>query len=464
MKILERLQLNNVHFDGASEFGKTTFSSVPYIAAGLLAAVVCSLYLKLFLYSQSVAARIFHEHEWQLFVICPVVFMISTWIVRRFAPGNGGGGIPQVMAAMMADDIKKLNSAESDIDSELVSNRYLNWRVLPVKILSCCIGSLGGGGIGPEGPCVQLSAVVFRMTRDFWKRVFGTELSFYNMIVAGGAGGIAAAFNTPLGGIMFGIEHMAKSHVATIRLGTIEAVIACGFFSQLLNGPYLYLGFPVMSSANSRDFLLIVAISFIGGVAGALFGVFLRKIICWRRTLAPKSLYAWTALSGVATAMLIFIVGGTALGSGHELMKEILFKDAHPTVFQATLTGIARFVSPLFVACSEVAAGIFAPSLAAGAAIGQLFSQLFNPSIAHLSAICGMIAFLTGITRTPLTAFVIMMEMTDRHTAIFAMMISAIIAFISARAIEKESFYDLMAEVYLSNMVKISSSRRPSPD
>ncbi len=238
MKILERLQLNNVHFEGASEIGKTTFSSVPFIAAGLLSAAVCSLYLKLFLYSENVAMRVFHQHEWQLLIICPVVFVLATWIVRRFAPGNGGSGIPQVMATMMADDMVAANPSETQVNPEMVSHRFLNWRVLPVKILSCCIGSLGGGGIGPEGPCVQLSAVVFRMPRDFWKRVFGTELSFYNMLVAGGAGGIAAAFNTPLGGIMFGLEHMAKSQVGRTRLGTIEAVIGCGFLSQLLNGPY----------------------------------------------------------------------------------------------------------------------------------------------------------------------------------------------------------------------------------
>ena len=272
------------------------------------------------------------------------------------------------------------------------------------------------------------------------------------MIVAGGASGIAAAFNTPLGGVMFAVEELAKSHVATFRLGVLEAVIACGFLSQVMNGPYLYLGFPVLPQVTAKGLLLVLCVSFVAGIAGAGFGVVLRDLICWRRKLPGKMVYATAAIGGFATAALILVFGQSAVGSGHELMKAILFTGKHhPTILGAFMTSVARVVSPLFVALGDISAGIFAPSLAAGSSIGQLIGQAFDPALGNLAPICGMIGFLTGVTRTPLTAFVIIMEMTDRHSAIFAMMLSAIVAFISARAIDSKSFYERMAEVYLGH-------------
>ncbi len=453
MKLLERLQVGQQDIqDSAIEITKTTFSSIPFIAAGLVSAIVCSIYLSLFKKAEGLAFQTFDHHKWQFLVIAPLVFMVSTWIVRQFAPGNGGSGIPQVLATLEAEDHAADPAHAGMVAPEVLSKRFLNWKVLPVKMLSCVVGVIGGGGIGPEGPCVQLSAVIFRMARDWWQKLFGTQVSFYNMIVAGGASGIAAAFNTPLGGVMFAVEELAKSHIATFRLGVLEAVIACGFLSQIMNGPYLYLGFPVLPTVTLKDLLLVLSVSFVAGIAGAGFGVGLRKVICWRRALEGRLVYFSAAVGGFATALLIIILGKPAIGSGHELMKHILFTGQHhPSVFGAFLTSVARFVSPFFVACGDIAAGIFAPSLTAGASIGQFLGQAFDPALGNLAPICGMIGFLTGITRTPLTAFVIIMEMTDRHSAIFAMMLSAIVAFISARAVDSKSFYERMAEVYLGH-------------
>jgi H+/Cl- antiporter ClcA len=95
------------------------------------------------------------------------------------------------------------------------------------------------------------------------------------------------------------------------------------------------------------------------------------------------------------------------------------------------------------------AGGIFSPALAIGAALGSFLSHLLHSDHGNLMVLLGMIGFLTGVTRTPFTAFILVLEMTDRHSAIFPMMLTAVVAQSAAHLVDRDGFYEHMKERWL---------------
>jgi H+/Cl- antiporter ClcA len=119
-------------------------------------------------------------------------------------------------------------------------------------------------------------------------------------------------------------------------------------------------------------------------------------------------------------------------------MNALLFKGEKSTWDLPFL----RAIGSLTFYVSGAAGGIFAPALAAGACTGSVLDSLFHTGSANLLILLGMAGFLTGVTRTPFTAFVLVVEMTDHHVAIFPIMLSALAAELVARPLDKESFYE----------------------
>jgi H+/Cl- antiporter ClcA len=171
-----------------------------------------------------------HTHAFGFLIFKPLSFVLARWLVQRFAPAAAGSGIPQVMASL------NLHSEQKPL-LEFI----LNIKVLLTKIVSCCICLLGGGLVGREGPMVQISAIIFLHVGRFFRR-FLPKIDDYSLIVTGGAAGVAAAFNTPLGGIVFAIEELIDQHFSKIRSALIVGVIIADMVAQSLIGPHLFFG------------------------------------------------------------------------------------------------------------------------------------------------------------------------------------------------------------------------------
>src|SRR4249919_2147906 len=103
-----------------------------------------------------------------------------------------------------------------------------------------------------------------------------------------------------------------------------------------------------------------------------------------------------------------------------------------------------RIAGPMLSFTAGGAGGVFAPALSAGASIGSLFSSWFHLSDTdtNLLILCGMVSFLTGVTKTPFTSAILVLEMTDRHSVIFHLMLAGLTASLAAFMIDKHSFYD----------------------
>lgn len=427
--------------------------ALPYQVSAVLTALVAVGYAKLFHWMEvQNLAMLAHDPRW-IFLSAPLSFLASWFLVARLAPMAGGSGIPQLMAAIEVASEKKRDA----------SWRFLNLRIILVKIASSLAMVLGGGAVGREGPTLQIAGSIYRTVHKvlppFWPRV-----SRRIMMITGGAAGLSAAFNTPLGGIVFAVEELTKTHIAQFRTAVLTAVILSGMTAQWLLGPYLFLGYPKLEPATFSFMYKILAIGLISGAAGAFFSRGILAFDKFRRSLRNMPQQAAFA---VACAMLFSIsfwfLGPHTVGSGKALLEEYLFAENINPGFKDVG---ARLLGPLFSISAGGAGGIFAPALSAGAAIGGWIAPLFQPSRGqfNLLVLAGMTAFLTGVTRSPFTSAILVLEMTDRHSAIFQLMYAAMSGYLIAFAFDRKSYYERMKLRLLAAIPNYKPEPQPQED
>jgi len=407
------------------------------MVAALIAGTAAVLYAEGFRYAANLSAHWFQKFPYWFLVFTPFCFLVGFWIVHFFSSEASGSGIPQVMAA---------NEMDHGADTPKI-HALLSLKTALVKVISSLFCILGGGAIGREGPTIQIAASIFHFVGKRFQRFWPQKLNHHALIVSGGAAGISAAFNTPLGGIVYAIEELASEHFNHFRMTVILAVIVAGLVAQAISGPYLYLGFPFLRGVTIAIIPSALLVGAVAGLGGAFFGKVLFALARWRRGISGFWRLSFITLGlGFAFAVLSLVLTRTTMGPGTALMEELLFRKGAVADFAEVG---ARFLGPLVSYLSGAAGGIFAPSLAAGAAIGSKLAFLVGSEHANLLVLLGMIGFLTGVTRAPLTAFVLVLEMTDRHSAIFPMMLSALTAYGLARLVDSRSFYEHMKELYL---------------
>jgi H+/Cl- antiporter ClcA len=406
---------------------ESTLQVLPFWVAGAISGLVSVGYARGFAILEERFRNAASESSLVLVVACPLAFFVSWALVFVFSPEASGSGIPQLMAASAP------GARASLID------RLVGVRAAVIKVLSSSIAVAGGGAIGREGPTLQISGAVFRAVRTrlpaFWPRVPTSS-----MLLAGGAAGLAAAFNTPLGGIVYAIEELARAHVASFRSGVLHAVLVAGLVAQLVLGPYLYLGFPQIGGWSNRDLPACALMGAAAGIVGALWARALFVMVRFRGGLTgarQQGLFAMTA--GLGFAALAAWAGSAVLGSGRGVIESLLFDSPAPIGVRVL---IGRLLGSFLSFAAGGAGGIFAPALASGAALASSLAPAFAPVDTRLLIVLGMVGFLTGVTRTPFTSFVLVLEMTDRHSAIFPMMLAAMSAYATAHMVDHESFYE----------------------
>jgi H+/Cl- antiporter ClcA len=347
-------------------------------------------------------------------LLAPVGFFVIAWLTRRYFRGAEGSGIPQTIYAQRAD------SGEKGL-------AFLAPRVVIGRVVLAAAGLLCGGSIGREGPTVHVGAVIIHGVSR-WMPKGRAEAQRRAMILAGGAAGVAAAFNTPLAGIVFAIEELSKSFEERASGTTLTAVILAGVVAIALVGDYNYFGQPSVAAAARAitPALLLVAVAC--GLLGGLFSrvtlastIRLPGILGRLRRERPA---VFAGLCGLGIAALGSYSGGLTYGTGYEEARSILESQVHLHWTYAPARALATLLSYL----SGIPAGLLAPSLSVGAGLGQFIADLLGQSSAVPFAILGMCGYLAGVTQAPLTSFVIVMEMTSQHAMVLPLMVTAAIA------------------------------------
>jgi H+/Cl- antiporter ClcA len=410
---------------------KNLLQALPFWVASLVTGLIAVFYARLFALVEKGSSMILHWHAWAFFIITPVCFVVAWWLVKRFAPYSRGSGIPQVIAA-----IELATPRHND-----KVNKLLSLRIVVIKIISSLVMVLGGGVIGREGPTIQIAGSVFRKINE-WLPSWWPRISKRNMIMTGAAAGLAAAFNTPLGGVVFAVEELTRTHISYFKTALFTAVIVAGLTAQALAGPYLYLGYPDMNGFSSSIFIAVILLAVIAGLAGSSMAKLILVLFRWKNNLK----FTWQHITYIVCCALVvvclaFYINLGMLGSGKELMTTSLFTGEKYTAWYMPLL---RVIGPALCFTTGGAGGVFAPSLSAGAVMGSTMAGWMHLSDANtnLLILAGMVAFLTGVTRTPFTSAILVLEMTDRHNVIFHLMLAGMVASLVSVIIDKHSFYD----------------------
>lgn len=417
---------------------------LPFIVASIICGGVAYFYAKLFVYSEKLSLYIYDLNPLNIFLLTPTCFLISWWLVKKFAPYANGSGIPQVMAAIELAKPSKTHLVD----------KLLNLKVLIIKILSSIIKVMGGGIVGREGPTIQISGSIFASVYKYLP-TWWPPLSKKNVLIAGAASGLAAAFNTPLGGIIFAIEELSKFHVKHYQTTLFVAVIFAGLTAQGLGGSYLYLGYPSLSIYGWKVFLGVFLTAIVAGYFGSKMCVYLLRFIKFVSSIKNNHKQALIAiLCGLILAGVIYFLGIDAMGSGKTLMERTLFNYNKEVSWYIPFVRMGGLISTFGFGG---AGGMFAPSLSTGASFGAVISQLIEltGSNANLLILIGMTAFLTGVTRAPFTSTIIVFEMTDRHSVIFFLMLGSLLANMIAYLVTKKPFYEQLKENYIIKVEKL---------
>lgn len=421
--LLNRKQLQDFHTQFLT-------SSVFWFSAAL-AAMISVGYTKVFSFCEEWALR---QDPSFLLVATPVALLGSFLIAHFFSKEAVGSGIPQIIASMKLSE---------NPDSPILA-RLLGFKMLVAKIFGSCLVALGGGVTGREGPTLQVSGAIFFQVHRLWPKKL-PKPKLPAMVLAGGSAGLAAAFNTPLGGIVFAIEELSKSHIGLVRTSIFQAVIISGFMAQYFLGNYVFLG-PTTATPVQGVFLQTILLSILIGLVGAWFSEALTKI---SRIRVKSSFYkklGITILFSLLLAAWIYHFGHVAMGSGKKVLIDII---QNPVPIDNPFNAISRVFGNFLTYGAGVIGGVFAPSLASGATLAQYFSSLFGFASIKILSLTGMVAFLTAVTRSPFTATILVLEMSDTHEVILYLMLASLVSNGVARLVSKESFYERLAQVFL---------------
>ena len=361
----------------------------------------------------------------------PALTVALLWWTRRYVPGALGSGIPQVVRAL-EDDL-----ATPQRESLVSLRTSLH------KIGLVCGGLFAGLSIGREGPTVQVGAgVMVRAQRWLSPR---SGIDAHDLMVAGAAAGIAAAFNTPLGGIVFALEQLSRRRGVTHSSLVIASIVLAGLVAVAVFGNQTYFG---RLRVQQLDGSLLMPGLLVAAVSGLTGGLFARLVVVSMRGL-PDRFSRWRAAHplrfsagcGLAVAVIGLATGGATAGAGYLTTRGLLEAQAElPGVYT-----LLKFCATWLSAWSGVPAGVFAPSLAIGAGIGHdvaLLSGVGREAAIPLIAM-GMAGFLAATTGGPITAFIIVMEMVSGQAMVLSLMACALLSSGVARLVTRPMYQEL---------------------
>lgn len=408
------------------------FSLFIYITAAIFTGVSCVVFMRLFDFVLRHSLTFQTVGRW-CWVTTPILFLIAVEMIRKFAPLAAGTGIPQTIFASQ--------HLSPDTEQELMP--LVSLKTMTVKIVTLLLGVWACASTGREGPSVHVATCVFMGVVLFFRRWMGFKFDHRSVVVAGGAAGLAAAFNTPLAGLTFAIEELNTDQFASMKEFVLMAIIVAAIAAKSLTGEYAYFG--KLLEPEGVPLLATLLIGIAGGVAGAFFSTALIKgTKAFGRFRETR--YRWLVPVGLSLALLVLgaWTGENVFGPGNQAAQTLTRGEFGLWVVWFPLTKMA---ATLFTYWSGMAGGIFAPSLSIGSALGATLGHTLNVSVASC-ALIGMAAFLSGTIQAPITSFVIIFEMTGHHQMLLPIMLGSLSAFMVARLLGADHLYQTLAEQY----------------
>ena len=381
--------------------------------------------------------------DYYIIIIPAIGGLIFGPLIYFFAREAKGHGVPEVMYAVAR------------------KNGRINPIVALIKALasSICIGS--GGSVGREGPIVQIGSTLGSAIGR-WFKVPSNLLR--TLVAAGAAGGISATFNAPIAGVIFAMEIILREFTSqSFSIVVLSSVVAWVVGSSLM-GDEIVFSVPPYALNHSGELLLY---AFLGILAAVVARIYIRTIYTLEDTfdnwkIMPE--YFKPVVGGFILGVIgLYILknsdGQTIFGVGYGVVESALLGKLALKIMLVLL--VAKLIATALTLGSGGSGGVFAPSLFIGAMLGGSFGLVaghFFPTIAGPGAyaLVGMAAVFAGATHAPMTAIIILFEMTRDYHIIMPVMISTVIAVIISHAINPETIYTLKLS---RRGVKLSSGK-----
>ncbi len=398
---------------------------------GAIVIALCAiLFTTLATFANDLFASIVQSYPYLTFLIIPTGFALTVWLTRRYFPGGEGSGIPQTIAAIDAPELADRAS-------------ILSLRVAVGKVLLTTLGLLSGASIGREGPTIQIGAAIMHKLG----KTVGEAGPFarHALILAGGAAGISAAFNTPLAGILFAIEELSRSFEERTSGMTLTTVIISGVVSVAILGNYTYFGHTNVTLELTEAWKPVLVCGLLGGIMGGFFS----RLIITLSNNAPgflgrfikNSPVLFAALCGFTLALIGLFCDQTIYGTGYEQARALI--EGTKTIPESY--GILKMLATVVSYISGLPGGLFAPTLSVGAGFGANIAS-FMPDVPFAAvAILGMVGYFTGVVQVPITATIIVMEMTDDPALALPLLATAFLSQMISKVICPTPLYRTLA-------------------
>ncbi len=375
---------------------------------------------------------------WGPFVILvPVIGAAGVvFLVTRLASEAKGRGVPELMDAIYykAGIIRPV--------------------VAPVKAVASALDIGSGAPVGREGPIIQIGGSLASLLSRALKTSVRERLT---LIAAGAAGGIAATFNTPIGGILFVAELMLFEISAETLVPVTLAAVTATFISRLVFGPDPSFIIPPLNTGfETINPQVLLLYAFLGVILGVIAAIYIRGVFAWEDILEKKlrlNYYvrhmAAMAVVGVVMYLMLTLSGHYYIeGVGYSTIQDIL--DGTLTVIWfMLLLFVLKLLLTTMVLGSGASGGIFSPGLYLGATLGGAFgtaASLLFPEMGISTVaftVAGMGGVVGGATGAAIAAIVMMFEMTRDYTIIIPLSITVAIAYGVRKVISRESLYTL---------------------
>ena len=401
------------------------------LLAGSLGAVVSILYRLALSHAEKLRTAAFS----QIHGILGVLLLFAALIVIGILVGKtvesepmiSGSGIPQVEGQLLG---------------------YFSPRWAPVLLKKFIAGTLSilcGLSLGREGPSIQLGAMA---AQGFCEKTHRGAVESKYLITCGGCAGLAAAFQAPLSGLMFGLEEIHKNFSSRALFSAVAACLAADILSSAVFGNHSVLGLKAASEMPLTYYPLILA-------AGVFFG--LCACIYNKVLFGLKRLYKKLPFPTGGRILIPFLLTGFVglfypelLGSGDAIIHEMASGNHLLTALLILL--IAKFLFSMLCFCSGAPGGIFFPMLVLGALCGSLFGEAaclifrLEPSCVFPFMLFGMAGLFAGIVRAPLTGILLVVEMSGSLTQLFGLATAAFLACLTADFLHSKPVYEQLLE------------------
>jgi CIC family chloride channel protein len=359
-------------------------------------------------------------------VLVPVVGgLIYGPLVSRFAPEARGHGVPEVMLAV----------AEF--------GGRIRPQVPTVKALASalCIGS--GGSVGREGPIVQIGSALGSLVGQLAR---APERRLRLLVACGAAGGISATFNAPIAGVFFALEVILRDfETQSFGVVVISSVTAAAI-SRSVFGSASFLHLPAFTVTSPVEFVLYAVLGALAGVVGVAF----IRVLYGSEDLADRvwrgPAWARPAVGGVLLGLLLLAVP-QMYGVGYPVLSRAV--EGHYVVAFVLLLLVAKILATSLTIAIGGSGGVFAPGLFMGAMLGSAFGQVAHGLLPGLTApagayaLVGMGAVFAGAARAPITAVIIIFELTNDYSIILPLMLAIVVATSLSHRMSTDTIYTL---------------------